>query len=642
MSVTPINLARVSYNLRAFNLLNTVRGSHLKLFRSQNQLATGLRFATPSEDPTRAADAITLDRRMDILSQVENNLRQVQAVLSEGESAVQDAVDLVTEAHTLALETVSETSSPDERDALRVVVESLVDQLIAVGNRRYLDTPLFSGRFGDDVPFEWIEDGVIFRGDGGRLQTIVDSDLTEDTFTISGMDLFNAVSEAVQGFVDLDPAVTPAVRLADLNGATGSGVSTGRILVSDGSEEVEIDLDGADTLGDVLDKLNAELPSTLEAKLTDRGIEIVTVGGVRADITITDVAGGNTAVELGIYTDTPMGSVSGGDLDPRLTLRTALEDLNGASGIVLDDGLTIRLGGEVAKISFQGTETIEDVLNRINQSKIGVLAQIGADGRSLEVRNRVSGAELRIEENGGGAATALGVRSMHEGTLLAELNDGLGVDSVDGDDIRIITADGTTIDIDINDLELASATLQDVIDLINTQGGGAVTAALATNGNGLTILDNTVGAETLRIERLNLSPAIDGLGLDVTAAGNVLAGEDVAPVLVDSPFTALLELREALQADDTRGISAAGQRLSTSLERMHEIQGRLAAKAAAMAERADRVENETTATRVLHSDIRDVDMAEAIVRFQQVQMALQANLATASRIMGLSLLDHLR
>ena len=75
---------------------------------------------------------------------------------------------------------------------------------------------------------------------------------------------------------------------------------------------------------------------------------------------------------------------------------------------------------------------------------------------------------------------------------------------------------------------------------------------------------------------------------------------------------------------------------------MQEVQGELAAKAAAMLERTDRIENEVTATRVLQSDVRDVDLTEAIVRFQQVQNALQANLATASQVMNLSLLDFLR
>jgi len=39
--------------------------------------------------------------------------------------------------------------------------------------------------------------------------------------------------------------------------------------------------------------------------------------------------------------------------------------------------------------------------------------------------------------------------------------------------------------------------------------------------------------------------------------------------------------------------------------------------------------------------VRDVDMTDAIVRFQQLQTALQANLSTASQVLNLSLLDYL-
>ena len=103
-----------------------------------------------------------------------------------------------------------------------------------------------------------------------------------------------------------------------------------------------------------------------------------------------------------------------------------------------------------------------------------------------------------------------------------------------------------------------------------------------------------------------------------------------------------MELREALASDDSEGISAAGRRLWSSLEHMQEIQGQLAAKAAVMLERADRIASERAAARILQSDVRAADMTETIGRFQQVQTALQANLASASRVMNLSLLDYLR
>ncbi len=642
MGVTPINLARVTQNLRAFNLLASVRSNQLGMFRTQNQLASGLRFNAPSDDPTRATDAIRLDRRMDILEQVRRNLQTAGATISEVEAAMQSAVDLVTQAHSLSLQAVSDGTTADERQSIRIEIESIINQLIAIGNKQHLGTYLFSGHAGDAAPFEWTAQGVLYRGDQGRLETILDSDLSEHAFTVPGMEFFDAVADGVRGFVDLDPALTLDTRLADLNGATGTGVHTGRIMVSDGQQQVTIDLAGADTVGDVIDKLNAEMPESLVATIDGQAIIIRSADATPREITVVDVAGGTAAVELGIQTDSPTSNLRGADLDPRLTGRTKLETLNGGAGIDLAGGLTIRVGNEVAVVSFEKTATIEDVINRINQTGIGVWARIADDGKTIEVRNRVSGAPLRIEENGGQAATALGIRSLYGGTRLGELNDGRGVQTVDGDDFRITTADGTQIDIDLDDIDVATSTIQDVIDLINAQAGGAVTASLTPRGNGIRIQDNTAGPGLLTISRLNLSPAIDGLGLDVDPQAGFVDGRDANPVSVTGPFTPLLELRRALDEDDTQAIMRAGQWLESALQRMQQVQGQTGARAAELLRRSERIENEIAATRVLQSDVRDVDLTEAIVRYQQMQTALQANLATASKIMNLSLLDYLR
>lgn len=641
MAVTPINVARVTENLEAFRLLQTLRAGQLGLFRAQNQIATGLRFQAPSEDPARAAAAGTLDRAVDRLRLVRGNVQTANAVLASGEAAMQDAIDLLREAHATALEAVNDTNSADTRRSLASLAESMLEQLTTIANRKHLSTFLFGGSYGQGAPFERITDGVLYHGDDGRLFATVDSDLARDSFTISGQQVFRALSSDVRGIVDLDPALTLQTRISDLRGATGAGVTLGRIAVMSGTTQTHIDLSGCATIGDVIDRLNAEMPADLTATITSSAIQI-TSSVFPGDIAVTDVANGRTAVELGIVTTTRVAGIVGRDLDPRLTPHTRLSALNGGAGVVLNAGITIRNGATTAFVSFDGCQTIEDVLNRINQSRAGVCAQIDPLTDRISVLNRVSGSEMRIEEAGGSSAQALGIRSQHGGTTLAELNDGRGVQTVAGADFRITTRSGATIDIDLDALDLTTATLQDVIDLLNAQGGGAITASLSSVGNGIRIADNTTGAGTLRVDRLNLSPAIDGLGLQGVAAGGVLVADDVNPAIVDSPFTALLELQRGLDANDTRQIQAAGVRLKRVMDAMQSVQGRLAAKAKTMLDRGERIESEMTTTRVLQSDVRDADLAESIVRFQQLQTALQANLTTAGRLRDLSLLNYLR
>jgi flagellin-like hook-associated protein FlgL len=193
------------------------------------------------------------------------------------------------------------------------------------------------------------------------------------------------------------------------------------------------------------------------------------------------------------------------------------------------------------------------------------------------------------------------------------------------------------------DIDLAGAqTLQDVLDIINTAGAGALTATLAGRGNGLVITDNTTGPGTLTAANLNGSLALQGLGLEGAAVSGRLMGRDVNPVRVDSPFTALLDLKAGMAANDRATVTAASARLERVMKSMQQVQGVVASQARALEDRSTRVGAETDATKIMLSNVRDVDFADAVVRFQQLQTALQANLSTAGQVMNLSVLDYLR
>ncbi len=636
MAVAAINLARVSFNQRAINLMESIRANQTDMYRVQNHLATGLRFLQPSEDPVGAAAASALSRKLELLGVVRANLNNANATLDETDVAMQDALNLLTNANTIAVQSVGDTVTEAERHALVDVVDSLLEQMVSVGNRRFLNTYLFSGRQ-VEVPFELVADGVLYRGDADRMETIIESDLSQDSFTIPGMEFFGAVSAGLRGAVDLDPALTSDTRISDLDGALGRGVTLGRILVTVGNEQAQIDLRGAATVGDVVDKLNAELPGGLVASVGTSGIQF-TRAAAGDPVTVSAVAGEATVADLGLEGTFGGATRAGTDIRPRLTLRTRMADLQAGSGLDLRFGFVIRNGARSATITLDDAETIEDVLNRINEAGVAVWARLADDGRTLELRSRISGPDLYVEEVGGRAATELGLRSLSGSTSLAELNDGLGIHTTTGNDLRITTRDGTTIAIDLD----GASTLQDVIDLINTGAAGAVTAALVKTGNGLILADQTAGAGTFSVADIGASQATQDLGLDVAAAGNQLVGRDVNPVRVDSPFTALVELSRGMAADDRLGMQLAAERIERVLTKMQQAQGAVATLANTTIQRIDRVEKESAAMKVLLSDVRDVDFADAAVRFQQLQMALQANLSTAMQVMNLSVLDYLR
>ncbi|GAB4132038.1 MAG: hypothetical protein Kow0040_12180 [Thermogutta sp.] len=93
----------------------------------------------------------------------------------------------------------------------------------------------------------------------------------------------------------------------------------------------------------------------------------------------------------------------------------------------LRSGIQVVNGGQTYTISLADAVTVEDLLNRLNTSGAGLLAEIASDGTGINVRSRISGDDFAIGENGGNTAAQLGIRSFHEGVFLRDLNHGRGV-----------------------------------------------------------------------------------------------------------------------------------------------------------------------------------------------------------------------
>jgi len=210
-----------------------------------------------------------------------------------------------------------------------------------------------------------------------------------------------------------------------------------------------------------------------------------------------------------------------------------------------DMGLQIVNGNQTHVISFAGAETVEDMLNVLNMSEAGLLAEINEDATGIDIRSRLSGADFAIGENGGSTATQLGVRTFTGTSRLEDFNHGDpevglgGIHAANGTDFTITTADGTVLDIDVS----AAVTVDDVLSAINNAidpGTGltqtVVTAGLAVYGNGIELLDTSGANGNLTVSRSATSLAAIHLGLipNDQATNSVAAPAAVATTTVVS------------------------------------------------------------------------------------------------------------
>ena len=194
-------------------------------------------------------------------------------------------------------------------------------------------------------------------------------------------------------------------------------------------------------------------------------------------------------------------------------------------------------------------------------------------------------------------------------------------------------------------------TVQGVIDAVAAAeaaagiAAGSVGVDLAAVGNGLVFTDNTAGGDDFIVYRVNQSHALQHLGFAVetnAGAGSTAAGSDAATVRVENVFTHLADLRDALRANDSAGITLAGSRLQDDVQRNIGAQGAVSVQAQRLDRLQETAADQTLTEQAMLSQLQDADLTEVATRFQQLQLQLQASLQVGSQTLQQSLLDFLR
>jgi flagellar hook-associated protein 3 FlgL len=107
-------------------------------------------------------------------------------------------------------------------------------------------------------------------------------------------------------------------------------------------------------------------------------------------------------------------------------------------------------------------------------------------------------------------------------------------------------------------------------------------------------------------------------------------------------FARLIQLRDALNADDRTTVRNATGTLKASMDEGLTIRSDIGARVLRVESAGQRHEDEHVLVESMRSGIEDADLAEAIVRLEAQETTYQAALASTARVSQISLLDFLR
>lgn len=321
---------------------------------------------------------------------------------------------------------------------------------------------------------------------------------------------------------------------------TQESVNDLRILLKDGTT-IDVDLDGAVDVGDVLDRINNDSENTgdLTASIAADGVSIAltdTSGG-GGTLTVTALNSSKAAADLGILGTEQGGGVLDGSRLIAGINSVLLGSLNGGAGIATPGSITItdRLGA-ADTVDLSTAETLQDVIDAINASTAAVTAKINAARNGITITDASGGGgNLTIADVGPGTAAAdLGIvvdasvsvvdsgdrnrQYVNENTLLESFGGSEGV-ALGRFQITDSAAAAATIDLQL----IAAKDLGDVIDAINAAGIG-VTASINGTGDGLLLTDTAGGGGTLSVQEIDNGSTAADLRIVGSASGTTIDG----------------------------------------------------------------------------------------------------------------------
>lgn len=230
------------------------------------------------------------------------------------------------------------------------------------------------------------------------------------------------------------------VLLSSLNGGKGLGQLGTLQLTDRAGASAQVDLAGAETLAEVLQRINAAgIGIVAQVNRAGNGIELRDTTGQSGNLVVASSDG--TAEKLHLAVHGPVGSVQSGDLHLQVVApNTLLERYNGGAGVARSGFTLIDSQGRRAYIDLSRSDvrTIGDVIRKIHQAALSVEAAINDTGDGLVLRDTGGGnGPLTVQE---GPSTTAG--DLHLlGQAVRTESEGLPVQTIDGSTTYTVTWD---------------------------------------------------------------------------------------------------------------------------------------------------------------------------------------------------------
>lgn len=203
---------RITNKVLTNNFLGNLRNNLNNMQKYQNQLSSGKEVSRPSDDPFRVARTMELKANINANERYAKNIEEGIGWLNSTDTALGQIGDAMQTIYEKTVAGGNGAYSDDERNALKVHIQQLKEQIIEVGNASYDGRYIFGGDKTNIPPFK--ADGT-YQGSNNGLLREFSQGVTLDIGTTGNQ--FEELFSKLDGIIsDLDQNNSPSGRISGL------------------------------------------------------------------------------------------------------------------------------------------------------------------------------------------------------------------------------------------------------------------------------------------------------------------------------------------------------------------------------------------------------------------------------------------
>ena len=177
---------RITNKLNTYNSINQVQTGMKNLYKSYNQLSSGLQIRNSYEGAGMYITNTRLEYEYATLSQIEDASKLADELMKNTDSTMSEMEKLLTQFKVKVTEAANATQTSASREVIAKELETIRQQIVDLANTSINGQFLFSGSLTNTKPFDYSGN---YYGDDKRLN-IVTGDGVKNAYNIPGYDLF--------------------------------------------------------------------------------------------------------------------------------------------------------------------------------------------------------------------------------------------------------------------------------------------------------------------------------------------------------------------------------------------------------------------------------------------------------------------